>query len=105
MKLPTHQLEEILRVAHDQRPLPAMDDDWDRRVMHEIQRQAINSTNLSTLAGPLVWRFAAASCCLALAFVSYALSGSDADQLALDLFMGDPLLGPSMRLLALASGL
>ena len=105
MKRSIQQLEETLRVAHGQRPLPKMDEDWHRRVMQEIHRQSIKSVDLTTMAGPLVWRFAAVSCCLALALSLYALGGGEGEQLALDLFMGDPLLGQSMRLLTLASGL
>lgn len=99
------QLEETLRAAHALRPLPEVDEGWNRRVMNEIRRQSISAVDLPTLAGPLVWRFAAASCCLALVLSFYAISGGDTDQLTLDLFMGDPLLGQSMRLLAWTSGL
>lgn len=105
MKRSTQRLEEILRTAHGQRPCPEVDEDWNRRVMHEIRRQSLSSLDLTTLAGPLVWRFAATCCCLALALFVYALGGGDGDQLALDLFMGDPLLGQAMRLLTMASGL
>lgn len=105
MKRSTQQLEEILRAGHGQRPLPKMDEDWNRRVMQEIRRQSIRSVDLTTMAGPLVWRFAAASCCLALALSVYALGGGEGEQLALGLFMDDPLLAQSMRLLTMASGL
>jgi len=105
MKRSTQQLEEILRAAHSQRSRPEMDEDWHRRAMNEIRHQSIGREDLSTLATPLVWRFAAASCCLALALSFYALGALDGEQLALDLFIGDPLLGQSMRLLSLASGL
>ena len=99
------QLEETLRAAHALRPLPEVDEDWNRQVMNEIRRQSISAVDLPTLAGPLVWRFAAASCCLARVLSFYAMGGGDADQLTLDLFLGDPLLGQSMRLLAWTSGL
>ena len=105
MKRSTQQLEEILRVAHGQRPIPDVDDDWNQQVMLAIRRQAIVPADLPTVASPLVWRFAAASCCVALAISCYALGAVDGEQLALDLFIGDPLLGQSMRLLSLASGL
>ena len=105
MKHSTQQLEEILRAAHGQRPLPEADADWNQQVMQAIRRQAIDRADLPTVAGPLVWRFAAASCCVALALFCYVLGAVDGEQLALDLFIGDPLLGQSMRLLSLASGL
>jgi len=69
------RLEETLRAAHALRPLPEADGDWNRRVMNEIRRQSISTVDLPVLAGPLVWRFAAVSCCLALAVSFYALGG------------------------------
>jgi len=100
------QLEESLRAAHALRPLPEVDEDWNRRVMNEIRRQSISAVDLPTLASPLVWRFAAASCCLALVLSFYALVGGEgSEQMALDLFMGDPLLSQPMRLLAFTSGI
>ena len=45
MKRSIQQLEETLRVAHGQRPLPKMDEDWHRRVMQEIHRQSIKSVD------------------------------------------------------------
>lgn len=105
MKRSIQQLEEILRLAHGQRPYPEMEDGWNRRAMNEIRRQSIARVDLSTVAMPLIWRFAAASCCAALVLSFYALGAVDGEQLAMDLFIGDPLLGQSMRLLSLASGL
>lgn len=105
MKRSLQQLEDALRAAHALQPLAEMDEDWNRRVMHEVRRQSISRLDLPALAGPLVWRFAAATCSAALVLFFYALGGGDGEQLALDLFMGDPLIGTSMRLFALTTGL
>ncbi|MGE4560187.1 MAG: hypothetical protein AB7E77_08300 [Desulfobulbus sp.] len=100
------QLEQALRRAHCNRPLPAPDTGWNQRVMNEIRHSPIRAAALPSFVTPLVWRFAAVTCSLAMVLSFYLLSAANSpDQMAMDLFLGDPLLSQALQILSFAAGM
>lgn len=102
------QLEQTLREAHHNRPVPTPDENWNRLIMHRIRQQRISPVVEPLFpANPFIWRFAVLSSSIAVALSVYSVhdAGNAPSQIALNLFMGDPLLAQAMRLLIATSGI
>ena len=76
---------------------------WDNRVMARVRSEGTpRDTAQTEQTQRFVWRFAAAACVFALAFSLWALqTGINPEQLALNLFMDDPLALQAVPLFAL----
>lgn len=92
---PVDKIEQALIHAHRARPQVETDADWSRRVMARVQRERHTGRPAAT-PDPLlrlVWHFAAATCSVALLLVLFTLQiAPGPDQLALHMFISDPLL-------------
>lgn len=98
------KIEAALTEAHRNRPKAEADDGWNSRVMAQVRAEGrlIGVEQAPDFAQRFVWRFAAVACMLALAFSLVALqTGIGPEQLALNLFMDDPLALQSVPLFAL----
>jgi len=99
-------LEQNLAEVHRKCHLPSPNANWNHRVMHAIRRESVVRLDMDALASPLVWRFAAVSCSLAIILSFYLFTSiGDQDQMAMDLFMGDPIFGQTLQLLSMSTGI
>jgi hypothetical protein len=99
------KVEQALLQVHRNKPLATPDLQWNQSVMRKIRALPLPPPDLVTLANPIVWRFAALSCSLALVLVIYFLGYPlSTEQMSLELLFGDPFLSQSLQLLALTSG-
>lgn len=95
------RIEEALVAAHRSRPEVATDDLWPARVMAQVRARPIENRD-PVLAQRLVWRFATVIGLLALACSVYAVSsGVGPEQLAMNVFLNDPLDLLAMRVFVL----
>ncbi len=97
------KVEEALIAAHRSRPKALPEPGWDNRVMARVRSEGTpRATAQTEQTQRFVWRFAAAACVFALAFSLWALqTGINPEQLALNLFMDDPLALQAVPLFAL----
>ncbi len=97
-------IEQALYKAHLQRPDCTLDEAWEAGVMRRIRCEALTSatTLYSQTIQRCIWRFAAASCALALVLTTWTfVTGLQVDQLILMMIENDPLSFQLLRLLAI----